>query len=123
MEKNTCERQVVTPGTEVIMENSIPDRYEKNPMLAVLENYVLDAIGKLEPDKAELLNKMICQTFGGTDWKKVVREQFDLPRETDDNLRAMWKQAQEEAEAAQEDLSPEEFARDVVDELFSDLGS
>ena len=41
----------------------------------------------------------------------------------DDNLRAMWKQAQEEAEVAQEDLSPEEFARDVVDELFSDLGN
>jgi hypothetical protein len=105
-----------------LLDDAVPERYEKNPMLAVLENYVLDAIGKLEADKAEMLNKMICQTFGGTDWRKVVRDQFDLPRETEENLRAMWKQAQEEAEVEQEDLSAEEFARDVVDELFSDLG-
>src|ERR1035437_547526 len=105
------------------MQDSIPDRYEKNPMLIVLENYVLHTIGKLEAEKIKTLNDMICRTFGGTDWKQVIREQFDLPKETDENLRQMWKQAQEEADAAQEDISPEGFAQQVVDELFSDLGN
>jgi hypothetical protein len=106
-----------------MLDDSIPDRYEKNPMLVVVENYVLDAIGELDPDKAKLLNEMICKTFGGTDWKAVIRQQFDLPKETDDNLRALWKQRREEAEQTQADLIPaEDFAREVVDEMFRDLG-
>ena len=77
-----------------MMDEAIPDRYENNPMLAVLENYVLEAIGKLDPDKSKLLNEMICRTFGGTEWRRVIREQFDLPKETDDNLRHLWKRRQ-----------------------------
>lgn len=105
------------------MENSIPDRYEKNPMLVVLENYVLDAIGKLEPAKAARLNEMICRTFGGKDWKATIREQFALPRDTDETLRQLWKQKSEEAEATQsEPPAPEDFARQSVDEMFTGLG-
>ena len=105
-----------------MLEDSIPDRYESNPMLVVVENYVLDAIGALEPEKAVLLNEMICRTFGGKDWKAVVRQQFDLPAETDDNLRVMWSQRQEEAEAQQRDVAPEDFAREAADEMFRDMG-
>lgn len=105
-----------------MMDEQIPERYEKNPLLAVLENYVLGAIGKLNPDQDKLLNTMISRTFGGNDWRAAIRKQFDLPADTDQTLSTMWKQAQEEAELVQEDLSPEEFARDVVDEMFSDLG-
>jgi hypothetical protein len=104
------------------VENSIPDRYEKNPMLVVLENYVLDALGLLEPAKATKLNEMICRTFGGKDWKQTIRQQFALPPDTDTTLRQLWKSRQEEAEAKQEDLAPEDFARSVVDEMFTGLG-
>jgi hypothetical protein len=107
---------------EEFVENSIPERYEKNPMLAVVENFVLAAIGKLEEGKEELLNGMICRTFGGTDWKAVVRGQFDLPAETEENLRVLWKRRQGEAEAKQEDLTAEDFAREVVDEMFAGRG-
>jgi hypothetical protein len=106
-----------------MMDDSIPDRYENNPMLIVLENYVLDAIGMLEPEKEKLLNDMIRRTFGGDDWKQTLRTQFDLPPETDDNLRRLWKQRQEEADLAQQDLAPEQFARETVDELFTGLGN
>jgi hypothetical protein len=106
-----------------MMDEAIPDRYEHNPMLAVLENYVLAAIDKLDPDKAKLLNEMICRTFGGTDWRHIIRAQFDLPKETDDNIRQLWKQRQEQADAAQEDLSADQFSQEIVDELFADLGN
>ncbi len=107
-----------------IFDNPIPDRYEKNPMLAILENYVLDAIGKLDPEKVAKLNDMMCRTFGGTDWKKTLREQFDLPPDTDENIRLMWKQRLEEADALQQDgdLAPEDFARTTVDDMFEGLG-
>ena len=107
---------------EANVEDSIPDRYEKNPMFVVLENYVLDALGLLAPEKSAKLNEMISRTFGGKDWKQTIRAQFDLPRETDENLRALWKGRQEEADVKQEETSPEDFAREVVDEMFADLG-
>jgi len=91
-------------------------------MLIVLENYVLDAIGKLEPEKSAKLNEMIGRTFGGKDWRGTVREQFALGKETDENLRAMWKQKLEEGEANQRDVEAEDFAREAVDEMFSGLG-
>lgn len=108
-----------------MFDDLIPDRYEKNPMLAILENYVLDAIGKLDRDKTAKLNDMICRTFGGTDWKAVLREQFNLPADTDEILRDLWKQKHEEADARQEDatLAPEDFARETVDEMFKGLGA
>ena len=92
-------------------------------MLVVLENYVLDALGLLEPDKAAKLNDMICRTFGGKDWKATVREQFALPTDADQSLKNLWKQKQEEADAQQVDPPlPEDFARNIADDLIADLG-
>jgi hypothetical protein len=105
-----------------IFDAAIPDRYEKNPMFIVLENYVLDSIGELEPEKYAKLNEILTKTFGGTDWKKTIRETYDLPPETDANLQQLWKQRQAEADLKQETLTPDVFARQVVDEMFSNLG-
>jgi hypothetical protein len=105
-----------------LLDSSIPDRYEQNPMFVILENYVLDSIGKLEPDKYARLNEVISRNLGGTDWKKTIREQYDLPPDTDANLKQLWQEAIAEADAKQESLTPEDFARDVVDEMFADLG-
>lgn len=106
------------------MSEAIPDRYEQNPMLAVLENYVLDTLGLLPAEQSAQLATILNRTFGGTDWKKTLREQFDMPADTDDTLRLLWKQRGEEAEALQTEqaVSPEAFAREVVDEMFKGLG-
>ncbi len=105
------------------MNDSIPDRYEQNPMLVLIENYILDTLNKLEPAKTAQLNAIVCRTFGGTDWRKAIREQFQLPPDTDTTLRQLWNQRQEEANAQQTDLSPEDFARDQADELFQNMGN
>lgn len=101
---------------------AIPERYEKNPLLAVLEHYVIAALGKLPPEKDQLLNDVVCRNLGGTEWRKTIRQQFNLPAETDENLRQLWAQRQAEADLKQESLTLEQFAREVVDELFADLG-
>jgi hypothetical protein len=102
----------------------IPDRYEQNPMLVVLENYVLDTLGLLPAEQSQQLATILNRTFGGTDWKQTVREQFNMPADTDETLKLLWEQKQEEAEALQTDhtVEPEAFAREVVDEMFKGLG-
>jgi hypothetical protein len=103
------------------MDNAIPDRYEKQPMLVIVENYVLDTLGLLEPDKAARLNDIVCRTFGGKNWRDTVRKEFRLG--DDEGLRQLWKQQLEEAEAAQVELAPDQFARDVADSIFEGIGT
>jgi hypothetical protein len=105
------------------MQDSIPDRYGHNPMLVLVENYILDAIGLLETKKADTLNVIVCRTFGGTDWRKTLASQLQLPADTPASLKKLWKQRQEEAAAKQEDLTPELFAQQIADELLADLGN
>ena len=105
-----------------LLDSSIPDRYEHNPHFVLLENYILDTIGQLPAANAARLAEVISRNFGGTDWKKTLRAQLDLPPDTDENLKLLWSQAQQEAEMKQETLSPEDFARQTVDDLFSDIG-
>src|SRR5262245_59690996 len=108
-----------------LFDSAIPSRYEQNPMFIILENYVLDSIGRLEPEKSARLNEVILRNFGGKpgeDWKTIIRKNYDLPRDTDDNLKTLWAQRSAEADLKQEDISPEDFAREVVDDMFADLG-
>jgi hypothetical protein len=104
------------------MEPDIPARYQNNPLLVILENYVLHAIGHFPEDKTAAMAEVITTTFGGTDWTKTLRKEFDLPDDTDETLTRMWKQRQEEAEETQTEITPELFAQEAVDTLFADLG-
>ena len=107
------------------MDDSIPERYEKNPLFAVLENYILDTIGALGADKAHLLSQMVCQIWGGAPaaWKKTLRSTLDLPDSTDADILRLWKQKQEEAGLRQESMTPEDFAQQVVDENYANLNA
>ena len=105
------------------MLEQIPDRYEHNPMLIIVENFILDAIGHLPPEKEKQLNAILTRTFGSTDWRATVRNQMDLPSETAEQLQAEWKRCLAEADMKQEDApSPEDFARAIADELFEGRG-
>ncbi|HEY4329321.1 MAG TPA: hypothetical protein VGN88_06270 [Phycisphaerae bacterium] len=104
------------------MEDSIPDRYERNPMLVLAENYVLDAIGVLEAEKVKKLEEIVCRTFGGEDWREVLRGHFGLPGDSQAGLTALWKQRQAEAEMKQEDFTAEDFAREVADGMMEGMG-
>ena len=105
-----------------LLDEGVPNRYEHNPMLAVLENYVLDCIDKLEAEKGEKLGAILERTFGGSDWRKTVREQFGLPSDTAVQLRGAWKQRCEEAETMQAEVTPEQFAQEIADDLVADAG-
>jgi hypothetical protein len=44
-----------------------PERYKGRPLLIILENYVLDCIGELPPDKQALARSTVQRVFGGGD--------------------------------------------------------
>jgi hypothetical protein len=108
----------------------IPHRYEHNPMLVLVENYILDSIGRLEPEKSARLAEMVPRILsqagapktGAAPWRAILERHLDLPPDTPATLRTLWQQRQTEADLKQEDLTPEEFARDQADQLFGDLG-
>jgi hypothetical protein len=106
----------------------IPDRYEHNPMLVLVENYILDAIGVLEPEKAARLGQIVPRILPAagknppTDWRVILERHLDLPADTSTTLKTLWTQRQAEADLKQEDLTAEDFARQQADQLFAELG-
>jgi hypothetical protein len=99
-----------------------PERYKGRPLLIILENYVLDCIGELPPDKQALARTTVQRVFGGgEDWRATMREQLQLAPAMDDALRGMWTRNQELARQHHQELHPIQFAKMVADENFAHL--
>ena len=100
-----------------------PERYRGRPLLAILENYILDCIGELPPDRLEGTAALVRRAFGGdgADWRATVRARLELTPSLDENLRTMWKRNQEIAARANAQLHPVQFAKMVADENFAHL--
>ncbi len=98
------------------------ERYRGKPLLLILESYVLDCIGHLSEERAQLTGEWVQQAFDGdADWKETLRGQLRLAETLDGTLREMWRRKQRIAQATKIPLSPEAFAQMVVDENFADL--
>ena len=58
-----------------------PERYRGRPLLILLENYVLDSIGELPPEKQQGVAHIVAQVFGGGEnksprWGNCRRTEF-----------------------------------------------
>jgi len=96
-----------------------PERYEGRPLLIILENYILDCIGALEPERQQKLLGIVQRVYGGDeDWKKTVRGVLHFGESIDEGLRRMWQRNQEIARANNTTLHPVQFAKMVADENF-----
>jgi hypothetical protein len=99
-----------------------PERYVGRPLLVVLENYVLDCIGELPPDKQALAHSVMQRVWGGgDDWKATVRAQLELEPSVDEALRGMWSRNQELARQQRQQSNAVQFAKMVVDQNFAHL--
>jgi hypothetical protein len=95
-------------------------RYTGRPLLIVLENYVLDCIGELTPEKQHGMRGIVQRVWeGGEDWKATVRAQLDLQEGLDDDLRGLWEKNRHIAHDAGQELQSVDFARMIVDENFA----
>lgn len=97
-------------------------RYAGRPLLILLENYVLKTIGHLAPEKEQINASITRRIFGGgDDWHATLRGTLRLEASLDDDLRQMWAEHQQAAQAAGTAAVPEDFARRVADENFAHL--
>lgn len=99
-----------------------PERYQGRPLLILLENYVLDSIGALTPERSGEVGKVVQQTFGGgPDWRETLRRRFWLDDSLDDSIRTLWERNQEVAHVRGEAIRPIQFAKMMVDTNFAYL--
>ena len=102
--------------------NVEPERYKGKPLLIILENYVLDCIGELQPDKQQEMQTIVEHIFGGgPDWKQTVRAALQLGEGLDENLRHLWVKNQEIAKVNNVVLQPVQFAKMIADQNFAHL--
>ncbi|MCB1079106.1 MAG: hypothetical protein KDM64_14895 [Verrucomicrobiae bacterium] len=94
-------------------------RYDGKPLLRLIELYVIDAIGELQPSDAENLKSMtpklqeLYKTEG--DWRAAISKAMAFPDTMPDAIRGMWTKNQDLARQNGEILKPEDFAMMFVD--------
>ena len=94
-------------------------RYEGKPLLRLIELYVIDAIGELQPDDAANLESMspklqqLYDTDG--DWRAAISKAMAFPDSLPETIRDMWARNREIAEQNGATLTAEDFAVMFVD--------
>jgi hypothetical protein len=99
-----------------------PERYKGRPLLIILENYILDCIGALEPETQQRVQASVRHVFGGdSDWKRTVRSVLHLEESFDAQIEQMWQRNQQIAAANKVTLHPVQFAKMLCDQNFTHL--
>ena len=100
---------------------AVPQGDERHPALRVLDAYVLDCIGHLSPDESAKIGRLVQQTLGGGDnWKQTVASKV-FSGSPDQALKELWSQLQQLHSETGDHVSPEKFARGIVDAQYSHL--
>ncbi|MCP3731733.1 hypothetical protein M9978_15000 [Sphingomonas sp. MG17] len=99
------------------------DRYAGKPFLKLLDSYVLDAIGALDPASDASLTAMesrFREIFGASgDWRTIVAERMQFPKGMAGAIREVWEKGSAKFVAAQgHQPDPHEFTRTFVDTNF-----
>ena len=72
-------------------------RYDGKPMLRLLDAYVLDALGALDPVSAQTnaanSEKIaVAMNVSAATWQEAVERALQMPPDSSDALRGMWEQ-------------------------------
>ena len=96
--------------------------HKGRPLLLIIENYVLDCVGALGPERQLQIRAVVERAFGGeAGWRRTVSGVLDLGESLDEELRRMWQQNQEIARANGTALHPAQFAKMVADQNLAHL--
>lgn len=83
------------PASSAAGEAALRSRYAGKPLLIVLDNYILECLGKLPADKRAGIAAIVRKTFGGgEDWQKTVRNKLKLDDSLDQTIRQAWAKFQ-----------------------------
>jgi hypothetical protein len=99
-------------------------RYNGQPMLRLLELYVLWAVGELPQAEQNTLKTMALKLQsiygGGGDWQDAIAAAMHMPSEMPEAIRDMWVRNLEIARTNGITLPPQQFAEMFVDENLAD---
>jgi hypothetical protein len=99
------------------------DRYRHKPFLRLLECYVLKAIGELDTQQEQVLERMapkLSVLYGEVgSWLEIVRLQMDFSANLPWQIRDVWDRTLSQAALKGVVVDPIEFATNFVDENFS----
>ena len=99
-------------------------RYDGQPLLRLLELYVLWAIGELPQAEQDRLNTMApkLQSIygGGGEWHDAIAAAMHMPPEMPEAIRDMWVRNLEIARTNGITLPPQQFAEMFVNENLAD---
>ena len=112
--------------------NTNDDRFETEPLLLLLEGYVLACIGELTPEGETRLGEVVDKAFAGDqrvaadggnltgDWQARLRANLQLDGSLDDTIRTIWRETRA-LQTDEEPVTPKAFARMVVAQNFAHL--
>ena len=103
------------------------DRYAGQPMLKVLDSYVLDALEALDDATRSSLVAMaptLASTLGVAEgpWQRIVEQAMNLPPDSALTLQSTWENQVNEDCAAGRTPDVLAFAKALVDATFFDGG-
>ena len=94
-------------------------RYDGKPLLRLVELFVIDAIGQLQPNDAANLEEMtpkLQQLYKTTgDWRAAISSAMQFPESLPDAIRGMWEKNRQIASQTGTPLTAEQFAVMFVD--------
>lgn len=95
-------------------------RYEGQPMLRLMDSYVLDAIGLLDEQYAATLREQapkLATVFGvqAETWQSIVEQAMHMPPDSQETVVRAWNTYQREYSEHGEAADPVEFAHTMVD--------
>lgn len=96
------------------------EQYKAEPMLRLLDAWVLDAVGVLDEQTSARLAAMapkIAQTFGVTapTWQQAVEATMHFPPTLAADVRTSWETNERRFEAEDQRADPIDFAHAFVD--------
>jgi hypothetical protein len=98
-------------------------RYKENPVYLFFENYILDIVGELPPEKSRIIQGMNIQKVFNTksaEWHEALREALDLSNTIDVAILDLWYRNQEIANSQGVMYSAQHFAMNFTDEYMKD---
>lgn len=100
-----------------------PDRYFGRPFLRLIECYVLQAVGQLDPAAADHLatiSPQLTRLYGKAGaWHEIVAQQMHFGDSMSVELRGMWLQTTENAARAGVRADPQSWAEKVADGIVA----
>lgn len=93
-----------------------PKRYRDEPLLMIIEQYVLDTIGELPPQMQQPMSQTVERMFGKKgDWRATVREELGWSPEIDARIRDGWALYQHGAADAGAEVDSLQYAQQFAD--------